>query len=61
MAVDPVAGPEYLRPGEWKSSRIAVAVDDTGFQAAIAPSRPGIISGGVNTEKMNTSGKSDGE
>src|SRR5690606_25493787 len=37
-------------------SRIAVAVDETGFQAAIVPSQPGISAGGANTEEIIANG-----
>ena len=43
-------------PGVWNNSRMALAVDDTGFQAAIAPSQSGIMSGGAKTEEINPSG-----
>src|SRR5690606_35250054 len=42
--------------GDWNSSRIAAAVEETGFQAAIAPSQPGMKSGGANTEEIMTNG-----
>ena len=45
-----------MTAGETNSSRIAPAVDETGFHAAIAPSQPGISSGGVNTEEIMPNG-----
>lgn len=52
-----VSQPPVAPVGFPKSSRVAVAVAETGFHAAIAPSHPGIVSAETNTVDRNPNGQ----